>query len=78
MGLVEVLLEKESFAATVLTVHGAEKVHVVYDVDSSVGIFLSAAVHGLNKLWIKLERGGRRFEGGKKQPPLHNDAQLLR
>lgn len=60
MGLV-VLLEKESFAAKVLTVHGTEKVHVVYDVDSSVGIFLSAAVHGL-----------------KKQPPLHNDAQLLR
>ena len=77
MGLVEVLLEKESFAATVLTVHGTEKVHVVYDVDSSVGIFLSAAVHGLNKLWI-LEREGRRLEGGKKQPPLHNDAQLLR
>lgn len=44
------LLEKELFAAKVLTVHGTEKVHVVYDVDSSVGIFLSAAVHGLNKL----------------------------
>ena len=52
------------FDAAVIHVHAEGKVDVVYDVDGTVGIFLTAAEHGLNKLVAKEKpRGG----GGKKK-----------
>ena len=52
------------FDAAVIHVHTEGTVDVVYDVDGTVGIFLTAAEHGLNKLPEKEKpRGG----GGKKK-----------
>ena len=47
---VEVRWQAELFAAAVIHVHSAGKVDVVYDVDGSVGIFLTAKEHGLKLL----------------------------
>ena len=38
------------YDAAVIHVHAEGKVDVMYDVDGTVGVFLAAAEHGLNKL----------------------------
>ena len=47
---VEVRWEAELFDAAVVHVHSPGKVDVVYDIDGSVGIFLTAKEHGLKLL----------------------------
>ena len=47
----------ELFEAAVIHVHTPDKVDVVYDIDGSVGIFLTAKDHGL-KLLDEEKRGG--------------------
>ena len=54
---VEVRWKTKPCRATVIHVHSAEIVNVVYDIDSSVGVFLTAKEHGL-KLVGDEERGG--------------------
>ena len=57
---VEVRWEAELFDAAVIEVHPSGKVDVVYDIDGSVGLFLTAKEHGL-----KFGGGGK--EGGEKE-----------
>ena len=47
---VEVRWGEELFDAAVIHVHSPGKVDVVYDIDGSVGIFLTAKDHGLKLL----------------------------
>ena len=47
---VEVRWKAKRFAAKVLHAHSPGKVDVVYDIDGSVGIFLTAKEHGLKLL----------------------------
>ena len=60
---VEVRWEAEAFDATVIHVHSAGKVDVVYDVDGSVGIFLTVEEHGLKLLGDAEKKGG----GGRRR-----------
>eukprot|EP00729_Bicosta_minor_P014999 gene14999-biopygen23154 len=60
---VEVLLERKLHTAEVRAVYSSGKVDVVYDVDNSVGYLLSAAEHGLNKMWMPKNKG--KGGGGK-------------
>ena len=62
---VEVRWQAKVFNAVVIRVHSAGKVDVVYDIDSSVGIFLTAKEHGLKLLGDEEKKrsggdGGRR------------------
>ena len=59
---VEVRWQAEPFAAKVVHVHIPGKVDVVYDIDGSVGIFLTVEEHGLKLLGDeeKKGRGGKR------------------
>ena len=54
------------YDAAVIHVHAEGNVDVVYDVDGTVGIFLTAAEHGLNKLPAK-EKPRSGDGGGKKK-----------
>ena len=59
---VKVLWKDALYGATVIKVHPIGKVDVVYDVDGTVGAFLTAAAHGLKKVAPakkKGKRGGR-------------------
>lgn len=56
---VEVLWQGKQQAAKVLHVHDSGAVDVAYDVDNSIGMLLSAAEHGLNKISMP-----RRAKGG--------------
>ena len=47
---VEVRWQAKPFAANVVHVHTPGKVDVVYDIDGSVGIFLTPGEHGLKLL----------------------------
>ena len=47
----------DPFAAEVIHVHSGGKVDVVYDIDGSVGIFLTANEHGLKVMGA--EDGGK-------------------
>ena len=60
---VEVRWQAKPFAATVVHVHSPGKVDVVYDIDGSVGIFLTTGKHGLKLLADEEKKGG----GGKKK-----------
>jgi len=60
---VEVRWEAELFNAAVIHVHSPGKVDVVYDIDGSVGIFLTAKEHGLKLLGDEEKKGGEE-EGG--------------
>ena len=59
---VEVRWEAGLFEAAVVHVHSPGKVDVVYDIDSSVGIFLTAKEYGLKLLGdeMRKRRGGER------------------
>ena len=58
---VEVRWQTELFGAAVIHVHSHSKVDVVYDIDGSVGIFLTAEEHGLKLVGDEEKKGG----GGK-------------
>ena len=60
---VEVRWQAELFGAEVIHVHSPGNVDVVYDIDGSVGIFLTAKEHGLKLLGDEEKKGG----GGKKK-----------
>ena len=61
---VEVLWQGKQQAAKVLHVHDSGAVDVAYDVDNSIGMLLSAAEHGLNKIWMPPDKKGR-VKGGR-------------
>ena len=62
---VEVLLQRKMHTAEVRAVYISGKVDVVYDADNSVGYLLSAAEHGLNKMWMPKKKG--KGGGGRMQ-----------
>ena len=66
---VKVWLAK-SFAAKVIHVHSGGKVDVVYDVDGTVGIFLTAEQHGLKLLGDEEKVGGRHTALATQAPPV--------
>ena len=57
---VEVRWQAKPFAAKVLHVHSSGKVDAVYDIDGSVGVFLTVEAHGLKLLGDEERKGGRR------------------
>ena len=60
---VEVRWKADPFAAEVIHVHSGGKVDVVYDIDGSVGIILTANEHGLKAMGAEEKKGA----GGKKK-----------
>ena len=62
---VEVRWQTTLFTATVIHVHSAGKVDAAYDIDGSVGIFLTAKEHGL-----KFGRCGK--EGGEEEEGMRS------
>ena len=56
---VRVRWKDDQYDAAVIHVHAEGNVDVVYDVDGTVGAFLTAAEHGLNKLPAKEKPGVR-------------------
>ena len=60
---VKVRWQAKAFNAAVIHVHAAGKVDVEYDIDGSVGIFLTAKEHGLKLLGDEEKKGGGRGRG---------------
>ena len=57
---VEVRWKDALYEAVVIRVHSAGMVDVVYDGGGTLGIFLTAAEHGLNKLPRRKSKSGKR------------------
>ena len=68
---VEVRWKAKSFAAIVVNVHGPGKVDAVYDIDGSVGVFLTAEEHGLKLVPDEEEKVGDALPGAGSVSPSH-------
>ena len=66
---VQVRWQDHSFDGVVIHVHASGKADVVYDIDGSVGVFLTAKEHGLKVLTLPTEEKGVEApaEGGRKK-----------
>ena len=74
---VEVRWQAKSFAAKVIHVHSPGKVDVVYDIDGSVGIFLTVKEHGLNLLGNEEKGEGRRSCALWVAVPMQHSAEVF-